>query len=90
MGSMDSMESKFDSNGAPCGRGPASRKEHPFPVVMVTRIALDSDEVIRGRRSLASSLAEKSRRTGERESVRVHSSCGGVGERGGFGASHYC
>ena len=34
--------------------------------------------------------AEKSRRTGERESVRVHSSCGGVGERGGFGASHYC
>ena len=34
--------------------------------------------------------AGKLRRTGERESVRVYSSCGGVGERGGFGASHYC
>ena len=47
MGSMDSMES-FDSNGAPYGRGPASRKEQPFSVVMATRIALHSmDEVTR-------------------------------------------
>ena len=52
---MDSIESNFDSNGAPYGRGPASRKEERFSVVMVTQIALDSvDEVTRKKKAIDS------------------------------------
>ena len=44
----------------------------------------------KGRVERGGENARKSRRTGERESVQVYSSYGRVGERGGFGASHYC
>ena len=38
-----------------CGRAPASRKEQPLPVLMVTRIALDSMvEVIRKKKPIDS------------------------------------
>ena len=54
-----------------CGRGPASGKEQPFPVVMVTRIALDSmDEVTRKKKPFHSKKNELHSCSTDRERSR--------------------
>ena len=54
-----------------CGRGPASGKEQPFPVVMVTRIALDSmDEVTRKKKPFHSRKNELRSCSTDRERSR--------------------
>ena len=54
-----------------CGRGPASGKEQPFPVVMVTRIALDSmDEVTRKKKPFHSRKNELHSCSTDRERSR--------------------
>ena len=54
-----------------CGRGPASRKEEPFSVGIVTRIALDSmDEVTRKKRPFHSRKNELHSCSTDRERLR--------------------
>ena len=55
------------------GRGPASGKEQPFPVVMVTRIALDSmDEVTRKKKPFHSRKNELHSCSTDRERSRFY------------------